>query len=101
PHETEQAPAKPCEAAETEQLRTLPHRQSILLGELDHRIKNNLATVQAIAGSTIRSAQSMSEFQRAFTGRIAALSKTHSLLTENDQEHVPLRQLLDNELAHY
>lgn len=76
-------------------------RQSILVRELDHRIKNNLATIQAIAASTIRNARSMDEFQQAFTGRIAALSNTHSLLTDHELKHVPLRQLLVNELGIY
>jgi two-component sensor histidine kinase len=75
--------------------------QRLLLGELDHRIKNTLATVQAIAGSTIRASRTMDDFQQAFIGRIAALSKTHSLLTEHQQKHVPLTQLLDNELSIY
>jgi two-component sensor histidine kinase len=76
-------------------------RQSVLVRELDHRIKNNLATVQAIAGSTIRNSRSMEEFQQAFNGRISALSRTHSLLTDRNQDHVPLRQLLANELEPY
>jgi PAS domain S-box-containing protein len=76
-------------------------RQSILVRELDHRIKNNLATIQAIAGSTIRNSRSMEEFQDAFIGRIGALSRTHSLLTELSQSHVSLRQLLNNELDPY
>jgi two-component sensor histidine kinase len=75
--------------------------QRLLLNELDHRIKNTLATVQAIAGSTIRASRTMDDFQQAFIGRIAALSKTHSLLTENQQKHVPLTHLLNNELSIY
>jgi two-component sensor histidine kinase/PAS domain-containing protein len=75
--------------------------QRLLLNELDHRIKNTLATVQAIAGSTIRSSRTMDDFQQAFNGRIATLSKTHSLLTDNEQKFVPLRQLLKNELEIY
>jgi PAS domain S-box-containing protein len=81
--------------------KAVQEQQSILVRELDHRIKNNLATIQAIAGTTIRNARSMDDFQEAFSGRIAALSKTHSLLTDNAQQHVPLRQLLKNELEIY
>ncbi len=81
--------------------KTVQDRQSILLRELDHRIKNNLATVQAIAGSTIRSSRSMEEFQQAFNGRIGSLSRTHSLLTDRNQHQVPLRRLLANELEAY
>ncbi|MBV9558602.1 MAG: MEDS domain-containing protein [Pseudolabrys sp.] len=76
-------------------------RQSTLVRELDHRIKNNLATIQAIAGSTIRNSRSLDEFRQAFNGRIGALSRTHSLLTDRHQSHVPLRQLLVNELEAY
>ena len=43
----------------------------------------------------------MDDFQQAFSGRIAALSKTHSLLTDNEQRFVPLKQLLKNELEIY
>src|SRR5450755_434079 len=75
--------------------------QGLLLNELNHRIKNTLATVQAIASSTIRTSRTMDDFQRAFYGRIATLSKTHSLLTDNEQRFVPLRQLLKNELEIY
>jgi two-component sensor histidine kinase/PAS domain-containing protein len=75
--------------------------QRLLLNELNHRIKNTLATVQAIAGSTIRASRTMDDFQQAFYGRIATLSKTHSLLTDNEQRFVPLRQLLKNELEIY
>jgi two-component sensor histidine kinase len=75
--------------------------QRLLLNELNHRMKNTLATVQAIAGSTIRASRTMDDFQHAFYGRIATLSKTHSLLTDNEQRFVPLRQLLKNELEIY
>jgi two-component sensor histidine kinase len=76
-------------------------RQSFLVRELDHRIKNNLATIQALAGATARNSKTVDEFQKAFMGRIGALSKTHSLITANDREHVSLKQLLDNELGMY
>ena len=75
--------------------------QALLLNELNHRIKNTLATVQAIAGSTIRASRTLDDFQQAFYGRIATLSKTHSLLTDNEQKFVPLRQLLKHELGIY
>jgi two-component sensor histidine kinase len=75
--------------------------QGLLLNELNHRIQNTLATVQAIASSTIRASRTMDDFKQAFYGRIATLSKTHSLLTDNERRFVPLRQLLKNELEIY
>lgn len=76
-------------------------RQSLMVRELEHRIKNNLATVQALAASTIRSARSLDDFGAAFNGRIDALARTHSLLTDRQQAQVSLRQLLHNELSIY
>jgi two-component sensor histidine kinase len=76
-------------------------RLTILVRELEHRIKNNLATVQALAASTVRSAGSLEEFDRSFGGRVAALSRTHSLLSHGADRRVPLRQLVANELSIY
>jgi two-component sensor histidine kinase len=74
-------------------------RQSLLIRELHHRVKNTLTTVQAVMGSTARSTASMDEFQQAFMGRVASLAKTHTLLTEQLQQSVSLRDLLASELG--
>jgi two-component sensor histidine kinase len=44
--------------------KAVQEQQSMLVRELDHRIKNNLATIQAIAGTTTRNARSLDDFQR-------------------------------------
>ena len=56
-------------------------RQKLLLDELNHRVKNTLATVQSLATQTLRGAGSPEQFRRTFEARIVALSKTHDLLT--------------------
>ena len=56
------------------------------------------ATVTAIMGTTMRFSSNMVEFQNAFTGRIAALSKTHSLLTEETTQSINLITILKSEL---
>ena len=56
--------------------------QALLLRELHHRVKNTLATVQAIMGSTARSAETIEDFTTALIGRIGALAKTHRLLSD-------------------
>jgi PAS domain S-box-containing protein len=76
-------------------------RQSLLIRELHHRVKNTLATVQAIVGSTARTSSTIDEFYRAFVGRIVSLARTHSLLTEDKWQMVPLRKLLADELRPY
>jgi PAS domain S-box-containing protein len=56
--------------------------QAMLLRELHHRVKNMLATVQAIMGSTARSADTIDDFKTALIGRIGSLAKTHLLLSD-------------------
>jgi PAS domain S-box-containing protein len=57
-------------------------QQHLLVRELHHRVKNTLATVQAIMGSTARTALSIDEFKSALIGRIGSLAKTHLLLSD-------------------
>jgi PAS domain S-box-containing protein len=76
-------------------------RQGLLIRELHHRVKNTLATVQALVGSTARSTTTVDEFYHAFSDRIVSLAKTHSLLTEDYWQMASLREILENELGPY
>jgi PAS domain S-box-containing protein len=76
-------------------------RQALLIRELHHRVKNTLATVQAIVGSTARSAATIDEFYDAFVGRIVSLAHTHNLLTDDLWQTAALDELLANELGPY
>ena len=76
-------------------------RQRLLIDELNHRVKNTLATVQAIARQTGRSASSIEGFREAFEGRLIALSRTHNALTQGGWETGSLRELLGQELSPY
>jgi len=69
-------------------------RLRFLLGELNHRTQNTLATVQAIAAQTLRGAANK-QVVDAFEGRILALSKAHSLLGRKHWETVSLRDVID------
>lgn len=73
-------------------------QQRLLIRELHHRVKNTLATVQAIMSTTMRFSSTMEDFQKAFVGRVAALSKTHSLLIDDKDQLISFRALLNNEL---
>lgn len=57
-------------------------QQALLIRELHHRVKNTLATVQAIVGSTARAVDNIEDFKTALFGRIQSLSKTHLLLAD-------------------
>jgi len=72
-------------------------QQALLIRELHHRVRNTLATVQAIMGSTARSSDTIEEFKTALIGRIGALAKTHRLLTEEAGD-VTFGDILHNEL---
>jgi PAS domain S-box-containing protein len=72
--------------------------QRLLMGELNHRVKNTLATVQAIASQTLRLTNSPVEFVPTFSGRIQALAGAHSLLTETNWQGAELRTLVHNQV---
>jgi two-component sensor histidine kinase len=78
--------------------RRIEERQALLVRELHHRVKNTLATVQALVGATGRSSGSFEEFYTSFSNRISSLAKTHNLLTEDYWQAAPLRDLALNEL---
>jgi two-component system CheB/CheR fusion protein len=66
----------------SERKRTEQH-QRLLLGELNHRVKNMLATVQAIVTQTLRGSHTLDSFAENLKGRLMALAGAHDLLTES------------------
>jgi len=74
-------------------------RQRMLLAELNHRVKNTLATVLSISSQTLRHSRSIEAFKEAFDGRIRALAKAHDLLAASNWEGTDLREILTAELA--
>lgn len=80
------------ERAQAERLRQL------LLGELNHRVKNTLATVVAIAGQTLRQTTDPALFSRAFGGRIQALAQAHTLLSDESWKDADLGDLVSKQL---
>lgn len=76
-------------------------RQRLLVRELYHRVKNTLATVQALMSSTARSSPTIESFRQAFFGRITSLSRTHEIITDDKWQEASLRQLFLRELEPY
>jgi two-component sensor histidine kinase len=76
-------------------------QQKLLLDELNHRVKNTLATVQAIAEQTLRTNSDPADFRRAFEARLMALSATHNLLTATNWRSADLRQVAQLEFQPY
>jgi two-component sensor histidine kinase len=75
--------------------------QKLLLDELNHRVKNTLATVQAIADQTLRTNAEPADFRRAFEARLLALSATHNLLTAANWRSADLRDVAQLEFRPY
>jgi two-component sensor histidine kinase len=82
-------------------LQTVNSRQRLLVEELNHRVKNTLATVQSIASQTFREEPDPKAFHEAFQKRLAALSRTHNRLSEVAWAGLPLRDVLAAEMAPY
>jgi two-component system CheB/CheR fusion protein len=76
-------------------------RQDMLIGELNHRVKNVLATVLAIMAQTFRQSASPGDFQTAFEGRLHALAQAHDLLAEKEWLGTRLDQIVRQTLAPY
>jgi len=72
-------------------------RQKLMIDELNHRVKNTLATVQSIAMQTARTHAEPTTFAASFQARLMALSHTHNLLTRSHWEGAELRDVLDHE----
>ncbi|QKK33381.1 PAS domain-containing protein (plasmid) [Rhizobium indicum] len=73
--------------------------QRVLIDELNHRVKNTLATVQSIAAQTLRSTPEPETFVANFQSRVIALAKAHDLLTRRRWTGVSLGELVDQEVV--
>ena len=80
----------------TERVRGEEH-QRLLINELNHRVKNTLATVQAIAHQTFRHDHTAST--DIFEARLLALSKAHDLLTRESWEGADLGEVVEGAIA--
>jgi PAS domain S-box-containing protein len=80
-------------------LRAAEARQQALVAELNHRVKNVLAVIQAIAGQTAARTATPAAFVEAFRGRLGALAAAHDLLTESGWRGAGLAELARRTLA--
>nr|WP_255575376.1 sensor histidine kinase [Caldovatus aquaticus] len=72
-----------------------------MLRELNHRVRNTLATVESVVRLTARYASDVPEYEARLADRIRSLAKTHELLTESNWTRTGLYELLHSELAAY
>lgn len=88
-----------CSALETQVF--LQERQSLLIAELKHRVKNILALIRSVARQTSRSAQSIDQYIRVLEQRISSLAMAHEFVTRRELSWPRLQDLLELELRPY
>jgi PAS domain S-box-containing protein len=74
--------------------------QRLLINELNHRVKNTLASVQAIAFQTLRGDIPLAEARARFEARLIALSSAHNLLTEENWGGASLERVVRDATEH-
>jgi PAS domain S-box-containing protein len=75
------------------EVRAAEERQQLMINELNHRVKNTLATVQSIARQTLRDGVSTDAARAHFTDRLLALSTAHNVLTRENWESAELADI--------
>jgi PAS domain S-box-containing protein len=85
-------------SADIHDLRGLQDRQKILLAELQHRTRNLLAMVQALARQTLRKSLSLSDFEKEYSERLSSVGRVQGLLAQTDHHSLQLQKLIESEL---
>lgn len=80
------------------QQRQYEEQMRVMMAELNHRVKNTLAVVQAMAAQTARRSADLKSFARRFSERLQSIAKAHSLLTNTEWEGCLLGEIVQSEL---
>lgn len=81
--------------------REAARRQDLLIGELNHRVKNLLGVVSGIAHQTLRSSETLADFGPSFAGRLSSLARAHEVLTAGAWDRSSLRALVESLVGDY
>jgi PAS domain S-box-containing protein len=81
--------------------RIAEEHQRLLINELNHRVKNTLATVQSIASQTLRNTDEPALAKEALEARLFALSRVHDVLTRENWEGADLYDIVEQAVAPY
>jgi PAS domain S-box-containing protein len=84
----------------TERKRVEEH-QRVLVAELDHRVKNALATVNAVVSRTLDSGGLSADIMSALVGRVQSMARAHELLSSRRWQGISLTELVQREIAPY
>jgi two-component sensor histidine kinase len=88
-------------AALVTERRAAEEHQRLLISQLDHRVKNSLALMQAVVERSQASARSISDFVASLGGRIRSMARTQSKLSTGRWQGLCLAELIRDELSPY
>lgn len=88
-----------CIARDITKRRRADEHREILVGELNHRVKNTLAIVQAIASQTLRGNIPLPNARSSFVARLMALARAHDLLMQANWSGTDLESLINATVA--
>jgi two-component system, chemotaxis family, sensor kinase Cph1 len=74
-------------------------QQDLLMAELDHRVKNTIATIQALVRFSASGALSLEAFTRSIQERLHAMARVHSMLTQSRWKGLDLQKVIEEEFA--
>jgi two-component sensor histidine kinase len=74
--------------------REMERRQRDLMNELDHRVKNNLAAVLALAEQTMSGAATLQDFKNSYFGRIRAMARAHEALARSKWAGIDIAEIV-------
>ncbi|RAK62484.1 sensor histidine kinase [Phenylobacterium kunshanense] len=86
-------------AIDIDERKQAEERRVMLINELNHRVKNTLASVQSIARQTLRSGRPPEQAMDLFTARLVALSAAHNVLTRENWSGAALHEIAQEALA--
>lgn len=87
--------------ADITQRKLAENHRLLLVNELNHRVKNSLATIQAMARQTLRTAESLSNFEETFSARLTAIATAHNILMGSDAARADMRTMIDGQVGPY
>src|SRR5262245_58584720 len=73
-------------------------QQRLLVAELNHRVRNMLQVVQSMSKQTVQRSSDLEGFERAFLGRLQALSRAYQLFSRDGWHRVALNELVKTQL---
>lgn len=76
----------------TQSLKLSEKRLKLMMKELDHRVKNNLASVISLSNRTLATSETLGEYGESFLGRLKTMARTHEALTQEHWQGIDLYQ---------